>query len=271
VIGEVGRVWRRGSAPLPQETDHLLAAAEEARRASLTGHGGFMCAMERGSSPDRPSGDEPGGSSFQPPDTPTGPQAPAPQPGAQGMGAEGRPPGQGQPPGPERPADYGGPVPPGGWEQPVATRPDAWADAPLSGWWRRVGAYILDAIFTALVSWVGVTLIYAGSEAAGVILVLAGIVVAFFYYPVTMMREGEHNGKSLGKQILAIRVVKDDGQPVTFGFALLREFVVKYLLFQVVGGFLFGIPWLIDVLWPLWDSENRALHDMIVKSHVVEA
>ena len=30
VIGEVGRVWRRGSAPLPQETDDLLAAAEEA-------------------------------------------------------------------------------------------------------------------------------------------------------------------------------------------------------------------------------------------------
>jgi hypothetical protein len=30
VIAEIGRVWRRGSAPLPQETDHLLAAAEEA-------------------------------------------------------------------------------------------------------------------------------------------------------------------------------------------------------------------------------------------------
>jgi hypothetical protein len=30
VVGEVGRVWRRGSAPLPQETDHLLLAAEEA-------------------------------------------------------------------------------------------------------------------------------------------------------------------------------------------------------------------------------------------------
>jgi hypothetical protein len=30
VIGEIGRVWRRGSAPLPQETEHLLAAAEEA-------------------------------------------------------------------------------------------------------------------------------------------------------------------------------------------------------------------------------------------------
>jgi hypothetical protein len=30
VVGEIGRVWRRGSAPLPQDTDHLLAAAEEA-------------------------------------------------------------------------------------------------------------------------------------------------------------------------------------------------------------------------------------------------
>lgn len=30
VVGEITRVWRRGSAPLPQETDHLLLAAEEA-------------------------------------------------------------------------------------------------------------------------------------------------------------------------------------------------------------------------------------------------
>ncbi|MEA2411766.1 MAG: hypothetical protein QOC77_2327 [Thermoleophilaceae bacterium] len=30
VTAEVGRVWRRGSAPMPGEADHLLAAAEEA-------------------------------------------------------------------------------------------------------------------------------------------------------------------------------------------------------------------------------------------------
>src|SRR3954452_13607218 len=30
VAAEVGRVWRRGSAPLPQESDNLLLAAEEA-------------------------------------------------------------------------------------------------------------------------------------------------------------------------------------------------------------------------------------------------
>jgi uncharacterized RDD family membrane protein YckC len=139
----------------------------------------------------------------------------------------------------------------------------------LSGWWSRVGAYLLDAIFTSIVSWVGVGLIYGGSEVLGVILVLAGIVVAFLYFPLTMMREGENNGQSFGKQILGIRVIRDSGESISFGWALLRQFVVIYLLFSVVGGFLFGIPWLIDVLWPLWDSQNRALHDMIVSSHVV--
>ena len=100
-------------------------------------------------------------------------------------------------------------------------------------------------------------------------MVLVGLVLAFFYYPITMSREGAANGQSLGKQALGITVSRDTGEQVTFGWALLRQFVVIYLLFQVVGGIAFGLPWLIDVLWPLWDRENRALHDMIVKSHVV--
>jgi hypothetical protein len=33
--GEVARVWRRGSAPLPAETDHVLEAAEVAARESV--------------------------------------------------------------------------------------------------------------------------------------------------------------------------------------------------------------------------------------------
>jgi hypothetical protein len=30
VVGELGRIWKRGSAPLPREADNLLLAAEEA-------------------------------------------------------------------------------------------------------------------------------------------------------------------------------------------------------------------------------------------------
>jgi uncharacterized RDD family membrane protein YckC len=227
--------------------------------------------MESGPpTPDRPRDPESPG-----PDPGPGPTAPSP--GPQAPAPEAPPPTEAPgtlpkaPPAPETPGSYGGPVPPGGWEQPVGQAPHVFAGAELSGWWRRVGAYLLDSIFTSIVSWVGLGLLLAGSEAIGVILFLVGLVVAFLYFPLTMMRDGEHNGKSLGKQLLGIRVARDDAQAVSFGWALLRQFVVIYLLFQVVGGFLFGIPWLIDVLWPLWDDENRALHDMMVKSHVVRA
>jgi uncharacterized RDD family membrane protein YckC len=228
--------------------------------------------METGSVP--PERPEPG-SGPQPQESPGGPQPPGsqPPPGPE-QPAPGPPPappapGPEAPPGPGGQPSYGGPVPPGGWEQPVGQ--PQWAGAELSGWWRRVGAYILDAIFTAILTWVGYGLVLAGSTGVGVTLIGIGVVVAFFYFPLTMMREGEHNGQSFGKQLLGIRVARDTGEQVTFGWALLRQFVVIYLLFQVVGGFLAGIPWIIDVLWPLWDRENRALHDMIVSSHVLRA
>jgi uncharacterized RDD family membrane protein YckC len=228
--------------------------------------------METGSVP--PERPEPG-SGPQPQESPGGPQPPGsqPPPGPE-QPAPGPPPappapGPEAPPGPGGQPSYGGPVPPGGWEQPVGQ--PQWAGAELSGWWRRVGAYILDAIFTAILTWVGYGLVLAGSTGVGVTLIVIGVVVAFFYFPLTMMREGEYNGQSFGKQLLGIRVARDTGEQVTFGWALLRQFVVIYLLFQVVGGFLAGIPWIIDVLWPLWDRENRALHDMIVSSHVLRA
>jgi uncharacterized RDD family membrane protein YckC len=205
--------------------------------------------MESGTPPpDRPRPDEPESGGPPPaPSEPDTPQAPA---------------------GPESPAPAAE-APPGGWQQEVAPYQE-WAGRPLSGWWRRVGAYLLDGIITSLVIYAGVGLIAAGSEVFGAVVILIGLVIAFFYYPLTMSREGANNGQSLGKQALGITVSRDTGEQVTFGWALLRQFVVIYLLFQVVGGIAFGLPWLIDVLWPLWDRENRALHDMIVKSHVVK-
>ena len=86
-----------------------------------------------------------------------------------------------------------------------------------------------------------------------------------------MARGGENNGQTFGKQIVGIRVVRDVGQPFDMAAAFVRELVVKQLLFNFVGGFFFSIPTLLDYLWPLWDDQNRALHDMVVKSHVVRA
>ena len=64
--------------------------------------------------------------------------------------------------------------------------------------------------------------------------------------------------------------MRTSGEPITFGFALLREVLIKSVLFGIVGSFTAGLASLLDVLWPLWDEENRALHDFIVSTRVVK-
>ena len=86
-----------------------------------------------------------------------------------------------------------------------------------------------------------------------------------------MIRPGARNGQSFGKQVVGIRVIREDGQPFTFATAALREFVIRYLLFNLAGSITFGIAGLLDVLWPLWDDGNRALHDMLASTRVVRA
>jgi uncharacterized RDD family membrane protein YckC len=77
------------------------------------------------------------------------------------------------------------------------------------------------------------------------------------------------NGKTLGRMAMGIRVVRANGRPMTFAWAMLREVVVKALLFGIAASLTFGLASLADVLWPLWDEENRALHDFVVDTRTV--
>jgi uncharacterized RDD family membrane protein YckC len=155
-----------------------------------------------------------------------------------------------------------------------------------------VGAALLDALIVGVpatlilvfVIFGGVGLFAAGEEGEAAttgavvgfligfaVFFLVILAIALLYAPLTMGRQGEHNGKTWGKQIVGIRVVRVGGEPVGFGYAMLREVVVEGLLFGWVGSFFMAIPTLLDWLWPLWDEENRALHDMMVDSRVIRA
>jgi len=151
-----------------------------------------------------------------------------------------------------------------------------WEGRPLASWGSRVGATLIDWLILIVPIAVLITLVVivafssdVGAIAVGVFSGVAYLVAVFLYAPVLMAREGAGNGQTWGKQIVGIRAVRDGGQPFDFGSALLREFVIKGLLFGTVGGWFFGIPTLLDYLWPLWDDENRCLHDMVAKTHVV--
>ena len=206
---------------------------------------------------------------------PTGQPAPAWQPPAAGQPPQPPPPGQPAPPAP--PA--GQPPPPAppaaGYPPPVAWQPAGparFGGHILASWGSRAAAFLLDSVFVLLAFVPAIVVLANHGTAVGLILLgLAFIWTTFLYAPVFMMRAGDRNGQSLGKQILRIRVVRQGGETMDFGWSLLRELIVKGLLIGMVGSFFLSIPVLLDYLWPLWDEQNRALHDMIVSTRVVEA
>ena len=203
-----------------------------------------------------------------PPTGPEGPQSPMP----------GSPPAQ--------PPTYGDQVPPGGWQAAPPPGQQGYA-TPFADWWPRVGAWLIDwlivAVPTAIVFFVliaGAVGITGDNETAGIgaaigAILLSGLVFVILgtlYFALTMKREGQNNGQTFGKQLVGIRVVRASGEPMDFGWSALRDPAVQFAGFYFIGStFLFGLPWLVDVLWPLWDDQNRALHDIICDTRVVQA
>ena len=154
----------------------------------------------------------------------------------------------------------------------------------LAGWWRRVGAHLIDGFVIgvlALILLIAITAPFSigffANDTVGIVAVIVGVLIAcvcifvaaLLYAPAMMART---DGRTFGRMATGIRVVRAGGEPMTFGFAMLREVAVKWLLFNAVGGSLtFGIAPLVDYLWPLWDEENRALHDYVVNTRTVLA
>jgi uncharacterized RDD family membrane protein YckC len=183
---------------------------------------------------------------------------------------------------PERPPGYTSPPPPGAGGPVGAPAPQAVAGRyVLAGWWRRAGAQVIDGLIIGA----GGTLLliaitapfsigFFADDDIGIVSIIVGLllatvcvaIVALLYAPALMART---NGKTLGRMAVGTRVIRAKGGDITFGFAMLREVAVKALLFGVAGALTGGIAQLIDYLWPLWDEENRALHDFIVDTRTI--
>jgi uncharacterized RDD family membrane protein YckC len=184
-------------------------------------------------------------------------------------------------PEPER-AYYSDAPPPGAGGVVPGTPAAVAGSYQLSGWWRRVGATVIDSIIL-IAGAVLILLLFAaifsagpfdGDSDGGWMAIVVGIllwfvafsVIALLYAPVMMART---NGQTLGKMAVGIRVIRATGAPMTFWWAMLREVVVKWLAIGIVSSFTMGLANLLDVLWPLWDEENRAIHDLAVDTRVV--
>jgi uncharacterized RDD family membrane protein YckC len=152
----------------------------------------------------------------------------------------------------------------------------------LATWISRVGAQLIDGLIifvAALIPFLPISAAIgigaasnsdtgvAAAIGAAVLWIACIALIALLYAPVLMART---NGKTLGRMAMNIRVVRTSGEPITFWFAMLREVLVKAIGVSLAGTFTFGLAGLLDSLWPLWDEENRALHDFVVSTRVVK-
>ena len=205
-----------------------------------------------------------------------GPEAPRHDSGLPGWQPSPSPPAEGFEGG------YTSPPPPGAFGAPAGPVGAA-SRSTLAGWWSRVGAALIDGIIISI----GAVLIlvifgsvfsvgFFASDEAGIVSFIVGMffaaisiaIVALIYAPVLMART---NGQTLGRMAVGIRVVRNQGEPMTFGFAHAARGRGQGAPVRRREPFTFGLASLADVLWPLFDDENRALHDFIVDTRVVRA
>ncbi|HEY1650303.1 MAG TPA: RDD family protein [Acidimicrobiales bacterium] len=91
------------------------------------------------------------------------------------------------------------------------------------------------------------------------VLVHAGIVLTYC----TLMC-GSRRGQTIGMMAAGTRVTTINGDRIGYVAAFVRT-LVEYALFIVLF-----IPWVIDMLFPLWDPRGQTLHDKVVGSMVIQ-
>jgi uncharacterized RDD family membrane protein YckC len=152
---------------------------------------------------------------------------------------------------------------------------------PMSEWWKRLVAFILDGIIVGIPTSIILNVIGVGLASTSVdpntgavtspgllsgalfFTILLSVLIPIVYFG--LMNGGE-KGQTVGKMALKIQV-RDEatGGPIGIGRAFLR-----YLVYAALAGFTCGIGGLVDGLWPLWDPKRQALHDKAIKSVVVD-
>ena len=127
----------------------------------------------------------------------------------------------------------------GGFAESVSRPESGPGTYRLAGWWSRVGAALLDGLIIGVGGLLLLALVGAvfsvgffASDTAGIISVIVGLMLAFgafavialLYAPLMMART---DGQTLGRMAMGIRVIRASGEPMTFGWAMLREVVIK--------------------------------------------
>lgn len=151
----------------------------------------------------------------------------------------------------------------------------------LAGYGRRLGGWIIDWLILGVASTIillpfgGIfhtTNFYSSSSNGlstnhSVSFHLSGwgfLVSALLILAYGTVLCGSQRGQTVGMMAVGVRAVDHlAGTPIGYGRAFGRA-LVEYVLALVLF-----LPWVLDMLWPLWDSQNQTLHDKATRTIVI--
>lgn len=115
----------------------------------------------------------------------------------------------------------------------------------------RVGAFIVDSLIIDVLAGIFLSI----SIYLGMVFGLCGMVLYYGFF------EGSRMHATLGKKIMGICVVDENGNYLDYGTSFIRA------LCRLLSGLVFSIGYWIG----LFDDEGKSLHDRIARTRVVKA
>jgi uncharacterized RDD family membrane protein YckC len=151
--------------------------------------------------------------------------------------------------------------------------------SPYANYGTRVAAWIIDWVITSIIGSIALLPLHAVHQVSssavndsqpqpvfGVSVTTQGlflfILIVIIY---TTALTGAPRGQTIGMMAVRARAVDAvSGAPIGYARALGRVLVEYLLLFVLVA------PWVLDMLFPLWDSRRQTLHDKATNTVVIK-
>jgi uncharacterized RDD family membrane protein YckC len=142
-----------------------------------------------------------------------------------------------------------------------------------AGFFSRFFAWLLDGFVMSILVFIIMAVVglfiglISGTE-SGFLSFLAGttavlmLIVVFLFQFLYFGYFWSKSGQTIGMKLLSVKVVRQDGEPLTFLRSALRGTFGYW-----VSGLIFGLGY----LWALIDANNEAWHDKIFETWVVVA
>ena len=107
----------------------------------------------------------------------------------------------------------------------------------------------------------GVQHVHFNSSPGALFLILIGAVTSLVFFVWNVCIRQGRTGATIGKSVLAIRLVNADLQPIGPGWAFLRQ------ILHIVD----SLPCDLGYFWPIWDSRKQTFADKIMSTFVIQA